>query len=121
MFPGMLNAESAESCIDLVHNLTAPQLCDGKMNLMIGMIMQDDLTSCENALELLKSLEFNMIFIICLGSIKVSAVRSNYQFRAKKPAAINNFKLQFAVITSSTCLQHYCESFNVGYFYCYIK
>ena len=34
-----------------------------------------------------------------IGSIEVSAVRSNYQFWGQKPAVISNFKLQFAVIT----------------------
>ena len=33
-----------------------------------------------------------------LGSIEVSAVCSNYIFWAQKPAVINNFKLQLAVI-----------------------
>ena len=34
-----------------------------------------------------------------LGSIEVSGVRSNYQFWAQKPAVINIFKKQLAVIT----------------------
>ncbi len=33
-----------------------------------------------------------------LGSIEVSAVRSNYHFWAQKPAVINNFKPQLTVI-----------------------
>ncbi len=40
-----------------------------------------------------------VIWVHPLGSIEVSAVRSNYLFWAQKPAVINNFKLQFAVIT----------------------
>ena len=41
---------------------------------------------------------FCQLLYTSLGSIEISAVRSNYLFLAQKPSVINIFKKQFAVI-----------------------